>query len=366
MCTSLALPTSNGGQLFGRTLDLDTHFGERVVLTPRGYRFGFDGGSPQPNRYAMLGMAAVANGYPLYAEAMNQQGLCMAGLRFAGNAVYADGPMAGKRGLAPWELIPYLLGRYATVNEVRDALREVCVVDRPFSASLPAAPLHWHIADADPAHGALVVESTAEGMRVYEDPPRLGGEAVGVLTNNPPYPYQLARYADYTHLTPAPRGGESHDRRVSLASAVGVDLTSLGEGGLGLPGDYSSPSRFVRAATLRRWTVAWMDGQYPRGEADRYARADREVRGTPAEGNPDRHGEVSPVAQFFRILAAVSPMAGAVMTEDGRNHRTLYTCCMDTAAGVYHYFTEGDVRVRSVGFEGVDTEGEILLPYFVL
>ncbi len=336
MCTSIALPTPDGRHLFGRTLDLDTHFGERITLTPRGRRFCFDGGSPQPSRYAMLGMAAVADGYPLYAEAMNERGLCVAGLRFAGNAVYAEGPAAGCVNLAPWELIPYLLGRYATVTEVRNALREIRLIDNPFRPDMPAAPLHWHIADADPAHGALVVEVTAAGMRVYGDSP----DGAGVLTNNPPYPCQLIRYAELTHLTRRPRRGDSLARMNALAASVGVAATSLGEGGLGLPGDYSSPSRFVRAATLRRWVMEWMRERHEGGE------------------EADREHEVTPMTQIFRILGAVSPMAGAVMTEDGREHRTLYTCCMDSGAGVYHCFSEEDRAVRSVSFAGQNLDGE--------
>lgn len=334
MCTSLTLPIPGGYRLFGRTLDLDTHFGERVVLTPRRYPFHFRDMPSLAVHHPLLGMAAVEDGYPLYAEAMNQKGLCMAGLRFAGNARYADRAAVGMVNLAPWELIPYLLGRYATVNEVRNALREVRVVDRPFSARLPAAPLHWHIADADPAHGELVVEVTSEGMRVYDDP-------AGVLTNDPPFPYQLMAYAAHARLS-----ARSHDegdtvRRVN--EVLGTGFASLGTGGLGMPGDYSSASRFIRAATLRRWVSEWMQSAVRDGEG------------------ADNGSEITPVTQFFRILSAVAPMAGAVLTDRGEAHRTLYTCCMDGGAGVYRYFTEEDTAVRSVGFAGVDTEGDVIV-----
>ena len=349
MCTSLTLPTPDGRRLFGRTLDLDTHFGERVVLTPRRYPFLFGDGTAQSLHHALLGMAAVEGGYPLYAEAMNERGLCMAGLRFAGNARYADRAAVGKVNLAPWELIPHLLGNYTTVNEVRNALREIRVVDRPFIASssevYPAAPLHWHIADACPAHGELVVEITTDGMRVFENP-------VGVLTNNPPFPYQLMCYAELARLTAWPQtaGGRgtlhqgntnsAANLTAKLADILNADPFSLGEGGLGMPGDYSSPSRFVRAATLRRWVLEWMRMQHAGGESS------------------DNGAEVTPVAQFFRILSAVSPMAGAVLTDKGKAHRTLYTCCMDGGAGVYHCFTEEDTAVRSVSFAGAECEGD--------
>ncbi len=288
MCTSMTLSTADGRRLFGRTLDLDTHFGERVVLTSADREVVRSGRPLLHLRYDLLGMAAVEDGYPLYAEAMNRAGLCMAGLRFADNAYYPECPTEGKHPIAPWELIPYLLGRCATVDEARGALEGISLVNLPFSERIPAAPLHWHIADADASHGELVVESTEAGLRVYENP-------VGVLTNDPAFPIQMGR----------------------LPAAE-------------LPGDYTSAARFVRAATLRRAVATWMT----------------QGQGQTAE----RAIDVSSVDQFFRILGAVAPMAGAVLTPQGGVHRTLYTCCMDGAAGIYRYFTEEDTTVRTVGF----------------
>ena len=294
MCTSLALPICGGRHLFGRTLDLEAHFGEGVILTPRRYSFSFADCYPLSHHYALLGMGTVMEDYPLYAEAMNEKGLCMAGLRFAKSAVYADSPQEGRLNLAPWELIPYLLGTCATVAEAREALEGIAVVDKPFSDTVGTAPLHWHIADADPGHGGLILEVTTEGMKLYD-------ADAGVLANEPPYPSQLS---------------------------------SIGEV---LPGGYDSPARFARAATLRRW---WIE----RGSAC-------------IEQENGERGDYG-VAQFFSILGAVSPTAGAVMTAEGGCHRTLYACCLDTGAGVYYYKTEKDAWVRTVGFRGVGLHGE--------
>ncbi len=334
MCTSLSLPTADGRHLFGRTLDLDTHFGERVILTPRRYPFHFADCYPQTHHYALLGMATVTNGavadvpaasgpaasgYPLYAEAMNEKGLCMAGLRFAKNAAYAPVPRAGWFNLAPWELIPYLLGTCATVEEVRAALTDICVVDKPFSDTVGTAPLHWHIVDADPTRGGLILEVTAAGMKIYGDRP----DGAGVLTNDPAYPEQLAAL----RACRAMRGDEP-----------------------GLPGDYSSTSRFVRAATLRRW---WME--------QTALKAAKEAAKEAADAAGKDGGGDYAVAQFFRILGAVSPTVGSVVTPEGGCHRTLYTCCMDTSAGVYQYCTEGETEVKKVAFEAHDLSGETTL-----
>ena len=415
MCTSLALPAPNGTHLFGRTLDLDIHFGEAVTITPRRYPFAFADCYPHTHHYALLGMAAVADspaarGYPLYAEAMNEKGLCMAGLRLAESAVYADTPRGGWLNLAPWELIPYLLGTCATVGEARAALGDIWVVDKPFSDTVGTAPLHWHMVDADPAHGGLIVEVTSEGMRLYE-------AETGALANEPPYPAQLsalqaaeigrahgglvveseptkkARGELFVESEPTknPCGelfveseptkkahGELFVESEPTKKAHGglfveseptknpcgelfveSEPTKKAHGGLvveseptkkahgewlvepdptALPAGYGSPARFARASILRRW---WLE----RGSA--CAAVDGT---TPTAGYA--------VAQFFSLLGAVSPTAGAVMTPEGGCHRTLYTCCMDTAAGVYYYKTESHPSVRTVAFHGLDLNGD--------
>ena len=303
MCTSLALPAPDGRHLFGRTLDLDAHFGETIALAPRRFPFSFADCYPMTRHYALLGMGTVMEDYPLYADAMNEKGLCMAGLRFSKSALYASVPQEGRLNLAPWELIPYLLSTCATVEEARVALKDICLVDKLFSDEVGTAPLHWHIVDADPSHGGLVLEVTPAGMEVYSD-------EAGVLTNEPPYPDQLNRL---------------------------ISLPYLKGDAIGLPGDYSSPSRFIRAATLRRW---WME----RGM----------TCGREAEG-----GDFA-LSQLFTMLGAVSPTAGAVVTPEGKCHRTLYTCCMDTGKRIYYNRTEGEAVVSAVSFSGLDLNGKSL------
>ena len=314
MCTALTLPTARGA-LFGRTLDLDQHFGERVALTPRRFDFRFrltdapHGGAHHP----LLGMAAVVDGYPLYADAMNDAGLCMAGLRFAGYAHYDSHPTEGGINLTPWEVIPFVLAYHTTVDEAETTLQRVKIVDHPYSANLPNTPLHWMIADR--SGEALVVEATEAGVQIHRNP-------VGVLTNAPPFLCQLAHWRSYAHMTakhPADAAGKG------TASAF-----PLGVGAVGLPGDYSSPSRFVRAAFLRR-------------------EAGRAIRDA-----------ANPVARFFSLLGAVVPPFGAVLTPEGKPHHTLYTSCADTAEGRYYYATEASLGVKWVSFgdrgEAIDGE----------
>ena len=114
MCTCM---TYQGQDFyFGRNLDLECGFGEKVVITPRNYRFHFTNGEKREHHFAMIGMASVMDHYPLYAEAVNEKGLGMAGLIFPGNAVYRQ-PQEGRINLAVYELIPYLLTACACVKE---------------------------------------------------------------------------------------------------------------------------------------------------------------------------------------------------------------------------------------------------------
>jgi choloylglycine hydrolase len=259
-------------------------------------------------------MAHVANGYPLYFDAMNEAGLCMAGLRFAGNAVYGSVDPA-RENVAVFELIPWVLGRCGSLAEARAALARMQLVDTPFSADLPTAPLHWMIADRS---GAITVEAVAEGLWVYDNP-------VGVLTNNPPFPEQLSRLNDYMTLSP-------YDPVNRFSPALSLCPYSRGMGALGLPGDLSSASRFVRAAFVR--ANARSDGS-----------------------------EAGSVSQFFHILGAVEQPRGCCVLADGEQEITLYTACCNATRGIYYYTTYDDRRISAVDMHREDIDGERLVSY---
>ena len=178
MCTAATYQTKDF--YFGRTLDYEISYGDQIVVTPRSYAFPLRNGGELKRHYAMIGMACVMQDYPLYYDAANEKGLCIAGLNFVGNAHYGK-PIEGKDNLAQFELIPWLLGSCASVKEVRQLLPRLNLIDTPFMENLPVAQLHWIIADRDEC---ITVEAVKEGLMVYDNP-------VGILTNNPPFPYQL-------------------------------------------------------------------------------------------------------------------------------------------------------------------------------
>lgn len=130
MCTAVTYKTKDF--YFGRTLDYEFSYGDEVVITPRNYCFRFHNMGMMSEHYAMIGMAHVAEDYPLYYDAVNEKGLGMAGLNFVGNAYYAE-EMQGRDNVTTFEFIPWILGQCATVKEAKALLDKINLVDTPFN-----------------------------------------------------------------------------------------------------------------------------------------------------------------------------------------------------------------------------------------
>ena len=266
MCTAATYKTKC--HYFGRNLDYHISYGESVVVTPRNHPFEFRKMGRLDHHYALIGMATLAGDVPLYFDATNEKGLSMAGLNFPKNACYKP-EVDGKDNVAPFEFIPWILGQCASVKEARPLLDRINLLAEPFSEQLPLAPLHWIIADRDEA---IVVEQMQDGLKVYDNP-------VGVLTNNPPFDYHMHNLNNYLNVTA--------DVPVSrFAPDYVLERHSLGMGSMGLPGDMSSPSRFVRAAFTRLNSFSGED-------------------------------ESSSVSQFFHILESVAQPRGCTCVGEG-------------------------------------------------
>ncbi len=311
MCTAICM--ESGNFYFGRNMDIEEEFGQRIVKCPRKFPLKFKFINTLSTHYAVMGTAAVIDGYPLFADAFNERGLCMAGLHFPATAYYFPEPQSGRLNLSPFELIPYLLGRCADITEARRELERMTLVDVPFSTDIPLTPLHWIVADKT---GALAVEPTSDGLRIYDD-------TVGVLTNEPPFPYHLAELCRYSNLT------NGH-----VTNGVFPDVTpiSLGLGASGLHGDYSSPSRFVKAAYLCRVC------KLPKN-------ADEQAR----------------VTHLFRLLYAVAPPYGAVLTADGRPHYSLYSCCMNAQSTTYYVCNYNSMSISAKTMSVLDMNSSVLI-----
>lgn len=297
MCTALHVHGC-----FGRTLDLEYGYAEQVVLTPRDFPLELRHLPHLTHHYALLGMATVAEEFPLYYDAVNEQGLAMAGLNFLHSGVYA--PVSERTdNVASFELIPYVLGKCQNVEEAKALLATIRVCDTSFNDQFPATRLHWVVADAT---RSVVVESTAEGVKIYDNP-------IGAMTNEPTFDKQLAHWETFPHLTAAePDPTPPHLGR--------------GSGSVGLPGDFTSPSRLVRAAFVAAHSEA----------------------------------EEDPVGQFFHAMATVEVPRGCLRLPNGKQVLSRYTSCMDLVQRVYYYRTYGCQRIHGVRMAA---EGEALVAY---
>lgn len=348
MCTAITFTAKDF--YFGRTLDDTISRGEEVVVTPRNYPFLFRHMGEMHNHYAIIGMAcvektedcldgsrperenrweigrhnsggketsSVSREYPLYYEAVNEKGLAMAGLNFVGNAFYQDFEevMVGREYVAQFELIPWILGQCATVEEARRRMERLTVTGEAFAPGLLPAQLHWLLADKNEA---VTIEAVQEGLRMYDNP-------AGVLTNNPPFPEQMFQLNNYMHISPREPENLFCDR-------LTLKTYSRGMGALGLPGDLSSQSRFVRAVFTRMHAVA----------------------GSSEEEN---------VSQFFHILGAVNQTKGCCRVGENDYEMTIYTSCCNAEKGIYYYTTYGNRQITAVDMRRENLDSVLLLRY---
>ena len=313
MCTAATYKDDNGFY-FGRTLDYEFAYGEEVVVIPRSYAFNLRHMAAMNSHYAMIGMAHVAGGYPLFYDAINEHGLGMAGLNFVGNAFY-PAPEDGADNIAQFELIPYVLGKCKDVREARALIETLRVVNTPFSDKFPTSPLHWIIADSS---GCIVLECVRDGMKIYDNP-------AGVMTNNPTFDRQMFNLNNYMALS-------SRQPVNSFSSEIDLVAYSRGMGALGLPGDLSSMSRFVRAAFVRAHSIS---------------------------GKGDKAG----VSQFFHILNAVDQQRGCCEVSEGKYEITIYTSCCDARRGIYYYTTYENHQITGVDMHKENLDGAEIARY---
>ena len=312
MCTAATYKTNDF--YFGRTLDNDFSYCESVVITPRNFPFEFKFLGVMEKHYAMLGIAYVRDNYPLYYDATNEKGLSIAGLNFPQNAYY-NGYIENKDNIAQYELIPWILGQCDSVKSAKEKIKNINFVNEPFSDDLPLAQLHWIIADKKEC---ITIESTNRGIEIFDNP-------LGVMTNNPTFDMQMFSLNNYISLSP--KSPENN-----FSDCLKFNEYCKGLGALGLPGDLSSQSRFVRAAFTKANSLSKED-------------------------------ETSSVSQFFHILESVFQTRGCCDLGNGKYEITIYTSCCNTDKGIYYYKTYDNHQISAVGMYNENLDGKQLIEY---
>ena len=287
MCTAICYQGKN--TYFGRTLDLEYHYEEEVVFTPRHFPLPW-----QNQHLAYLGMATMCGDVPLYYDGVNEQGVAISALRFTDFAHY-EKEGNHPRPLRVYEVIPYILSQATSARHAIDLLLNVTLVDTPISPAFPTTPLHFLISDESHTY---TVEPLIQGLSVTPNP-------LGVLTNAPDFQTQLLHYQDFYTLAPQQKSRAAHT----------------------LPGNWTSKSRFVRAAYL------------------------------------NKHLEKGDHRHFFHMMSSLAVPPGAAITDDGRVTRTIYTSCMNLTTCTYHFTTFENPAIRSVPLFSFDLDSATLIKH---
>lgn len=315
MCTAATYKTKDF--YFGRTLDYEFSYGDEVAIIPRNFQFNFLKERSISSHYAMIGMAHVEEDYPLYYDAVNEKGLGMAGLNFVDNADYKEYDDCVDN-ITQFEFIPWILCQCANVKEARILVEKMNLLNVAFSDELPVAHLHWIISDREES---ITVESVKEGIKIYDNP-------VGILTNNPPFDMQMFSLNNYMSLSVKPSEN-------NFSKKLNLKQYSRGMGAMGLPGDLSSQSRFIRAAFVKMNSICSDD-------------------------------EKESVSQFFHILNSVEQQRGCCDLGDGKYEITIYTSCCNADKGIYYYTTYDNHQITAVDMNKENLDGNKLIRYSLI
>lgn len=237
-CTAFQLKSQDGALIYCRSMEYEFPMDSNILIVPRDEPFkgtapGKKTGLQWKSKYGFVGLNQIMDRTTV-SDGMNEKGLVVGCLYLPGFAkyeVFLDAQ--SNKVLAPWELTTFLLGSCASVEEVQAILPTVIVVGQgtPGMGDF-VLPLHYYVSDQN---GNCVVIEYVGGKRfVYDNP-------LGVLTNSPPFLWHLSNLTNYMNLSPF---------NVPLLQLGLLKMRSVGQGSglLGLPGDYTPSSRFVKAA----------------------------------------------------------------------------------------------------------------------
>ena len=314
MCTGVRFSDDKGNMFFGRNLDWSNGYGEKVTITPREFSYNSPFlGEMHSKEGAIIGMAIIEEGIPLYFDCCNEAGLGVAGLNFPHYAKYEKDAVEGKTNIAAWEFPLYIVMNFSSVEDVKAALPEMAIVSKPINEKYPVSELHFMIADGKQS---IVVEYTERGMEIFDND-------VDILTNQPGYNWHQENLRNYMNLYPR------MPKEVKWNKAT---MKPFGSGALmrGLPGDYTSTSRFVRAA--------YLNTHYP-------------VKTTEEEN----------VSRLFHTLASVAMIDGAGEMAGGRSEITIYVGGYSAASKTYYYSLYEDLALTAVSLEDYNLDSKELL-----
>ena len=326
MCTGIRLVAEDGTVVHAWTLEFEVDIHSEVVLVPRAHeRTGTtpDGGPGKQwtSRYASLGASGV--GLPIIVDGLNEKGLAVGTFYFPGSVGYQPySPELAASTVAPWELGSYLLERHATVDEVRADIGNVVVPSVVWPDWGFAPPMHYVVHDA--VGQCIVIEHVDGRLRVHDNP-------IGVMSNAPTFDWHMTNLRNYVGFSFA-------DAAPVELGGVTVEPMGLGSGMLGMPGDFTPPSRFVRATAFSHSVLPAPTGEQAVLQAFKVLNAFDIPRGASREAATDQRGNV--LADY-----------------------TLWTSANDLANRRFYFRTYENSRIRMVDLMAQPLDGDAILTW---
>ena len=325
-CTGITLKAQNGAIVYGRTLEWGTFdLLSRILIIPRGHNFvGHtpDGtnGIAWTGKYGIVGIDGLEK--PVYLDAMNEKGL-VAGLFYhPGFAEYLDyDPSMADSSMGPTDVMQFILSNYASVQEVKDNIDKIRVVKVVEEALGFPAPIHLIV--SDPTGEQIVIEWDKGQLKIFEAP-------LGVITNSPTYDWHMTNLRNYVNLSPV---------AIPAKKIEELDFSPLGGGSgmIGLPGDFTPPSRFIRAVAFTQTSRPTADG-------------------------PETIYEIFRILDNFNVPLGAAEGSGEEETK-GMRSATIWTSAHDLSNKVMYYHTQHNRQVRMIDVSKInfDSLDEIMI-----
>lgn len=307
-CSGFTWDTEDGKHLLGRTYDQFGNLeGNRIAAVPRGQRMrlGIEEPGAIVTRYAFAGMAVMGLETPIMVDGINEKGLMGALLNFPAYADYGAQKGCGdgeETRVHPAFFVDYLLGTCAAVEEVAAAVGRVRLTEELIFGHTMSV----HYIFSDGTGQSIVIEPDKDGLTIHRD-------SIGVLANSPGYEWHLTNLSNYMHVDNLPKASREIDGRITAV---------FGEkqgGSLGLPGDYTSPSRFVRLAFMKHYAVKGKD-------------------------------EVDGIGRMFHAFAPVDIPEGIIRAGEGVEDYEMTLCCtaMCAESRTYYFSVAGNRRICAI------------------
>ena len=318
MCTAITLKTSENHHLVGRNFDIHPMNDLSVALVPREFEYvNRVTNEEMKTKYAVLGMGLFYENHILFCDGVNEKGLSCLMLQLSKFSTWSHKIRKDKVNIAPYDVAFWVLSKFSTISELMEGLKQLNIVALPDDQTALSTEIHWLVSDT--SGQSIVIERTRDKLTVYNN-------KVGVLANSPTFDWHLNNLDCYINV-------KSEQPEETKWGQQMLSPYSNGFGTIGLPGDFSSPSRFVKAAFLR---------------------------------NHVNVGEGDAISECFHILDNFVVPRGVVETPKRKEcHLTKYSACLCLETQLYYYKTSSNQQIQVIDLnkENLDAKGLKLFPY---